>query len=390
MSLSLLTFETGVSVVIPCLNEAETIGAAVAEAREGIRLSGMSGEVIVADNGSTDESVHISEKAGARVVQVLTKGYGAALHYGVLSAKYSYTTFADADLSYPFLEIPNLLRPLVEGRADFVLGSRLKGTIEPGAMPTLNRHIGTPILSALIRLLYRLPITDCNSGMRAFRTEIYRRLELYCPGMEYASEMIVRIAEEKVRYAEVPIQFRRDRRNRAPHLRRWRDGWRHLRFILGNSPSLPIIIIPGMAGFFLLLVALLISFQGLYSREAELHYHTAFASITLAGPLLIFSLMALVVKASRHNAELAHSRIVNLLHQWSENSAPFYIAVGFFFLCALELIVLFYRWVQNDFNSLSELPTLIRCSIFGMLGTVIFSLDLGLGLLKIIPYRKHD
>jgi glycosyltransferase involved in cell wall biosynthesis len=204
----------GISIVIPCLNEAETIAKAVAEARRGVEESGWPGEVVVADNGSTDGSQAIATAGGARVVPVPARGYGAALNAGILSARYACVVFGDADMSYPFLEAKKLAKPILEGQADFVLGSRLGGTIAPGAMPFLNRHLGTPVLSFLIRRLFGMPTSNCNSGMRALARARYPELKLNCPGMEYASEMLVRACLSKWRYAEAPISFRKDLRSR--------------------------------------------------------------------------------------------------------------------------------------------------------------------------------
>jgi glycosyltransferase involved in cell wall biosynthesis len=160
-----------------------------------------------------------------------------SLHQGILQAKYSYVGFADADLSYPFIEFERLLQPLLRDEADFVLGSRLRGQMEHQAMPFLNSYLGTPVLSFCIRLVVGQRISDCNSGMRVFRREIYERLNLRCGGMEYASEMLIRVAQNSPRLGEVPINFKRDERGRPSHLRRWRDGSRHLRFIAGCAPS---------------------------------------------------------------------------------------------------------------------------------------------------------
>jgi len=247
------------------LNESETISRAVREAVLGIRNSGLQGEVVVADNGSSDGSQAIAIDAGARVVPASLKGYGAALDTGIRSALYDYVVFADADLSYPFAEIPSLIAPLRDTGAEFVLGSRLLGTIQSGAMPLLNRYLGTPILSLLIRRLYNIRTSDCNSGMRAVLRQRYLDLGLRCPGMEYASEMLIRVSQRNLRYAEVPISFHKDQRNRPPHLKRWRDGWRHLRFILGNATSSSVIIFPAVLSVIFLIFPLFLSFRPLWA-----------------------------------------------------------------------------------------------------------------------------
>ncbi|MBL7713893.1 MAG: glycosyltransferase family 2 protein [Bdellovibrionales bacterium] len=222
----------GVSIVIPCLNEQRTIQKTVKLCVQVLESLGVAGELIVADNDSRDSSSELAKGAGAQVVEVDIRGYGAALRSGIRAARFEKVVFLDGDLSYPISEIPMLLQPLISGQADLVLGSRLKGSIQPGAMPFLNRYLGTPILSFLIRLLFRIPVSDSNSGMRAISRDAFETLQLKCQGMEFASEMLVRAAQQKIRYTEVPISFFRDQRNGSSHLNRWADGFRHLLFIL--------------------------------------------------------------------------------------------------------------------------------------------------------------
>jgi len=236
-----------VSVVLPCLDEEGTVGDCVREAREGIAALGREGEVVVVDNGSTDGSVAAAEAAGARVVAERRRGYGSALARGIREAKGGVVVLGDADGSYRF----DRLGPLVEavdGGADLVLGSRLKGTIEPGAMPRLNRYLGTPLLTLMVRLLFGARISDVNTGQRALSRRAARTLRLRAAGMEFASEMVIKAALARLVVTEVPIRFFRDRRGRPPHLRRWRDGWRHLRFILLFAPN-AMLIAPGLALF---------------------------------------------------------------------------------------------------------------------------------------------
>lgn len=226
-----------ISLVIPCLNESHTIAKAVSDASINARkyFSKSKFEVIVADNGSTDGTLEILKKLkDVRVIHVPVRGYGAALHWGIMKAVGKYVLFADADLSYPFSNLKHFIPTL--GQADMVLGSRLAGTIEPGAMPTLNRYLGTPVLTALIRLLYGIPTSDCNSGMRMVSQRFYRQLNMRNSGMEWASELLLKTALHHGRYLEVPILFKRDQRNKPPHLSRWSDGWRHLKAILLLKP----------------------------------------------------------------------------------------------------------------------------------------------------------
>ena len=219
------------SVVIPCLNEIQTLERAIGMAQDLIRECGSDGEVVVADNGSTDGSRDVAKRCGARVVEVPAKGYGNALRGGIAGAKGDILVMGDADTTYDFREAKVLVESVERG-ADLAMGSRLRGTIDAGAMPPLHRYLGTPVLSLLIRILYRLPISDCNCGMRAFSRQAYDRMQLQSGGMEFASEMLCRAGKLKLVVTENPISLHKDPRDRQPHLRTWRDGWRHLKLIL--------------------------------------------------------------------------------------------------------------------------------------------------------------
>ncbi len=373
-----------VSAVIPCLNESETIERAIHEAQEGLRHLAVPTEVVVADNGSTDGSQELSEKAGARVVHVPVRGYGMALHHGFLGAKGEILVMGDADLSYPFLEIPNLVKPILENKYDFVLGNRLNNQMEPNAMPTLNRFMGTPVLSFIIRTLFRFPITDCNSGMRAFRKKDYEKWNMQCPGMEYASEMIVAAASQSgLRYMEIDIPFRKDKRSRPPHLKRWRDGWRHLRFILGSSSSWIVINAPLVFSLVLILVSLLLSF-GEHFGSGKVRYHTAFALLSLSMILNTFAASQIYVRALRVQAGSLKSRGIDFLNTFSSTGAPFYYSGILFTLALAEAGYLFYSWASSGFGDLAATGSMIRIVLFASLGAQLFTLDFTLGLLKLI------
>ena len=229
------TDEIELSIVMPCLDEAETLAVCVDKAQGYLRRSGVVGEVIVADNGSTDGSQDIARAAGARVVDVPRRGYGAALMVGIGAAEGQYVLMADADDSYALEDLGGFLDELRAG-ADLVMGNRFKGGIAPGAMPTLHKYLGNPVLSLLGRLFFHIPVGDFHCGIRAFRRDRMLELGLQTSGMEFASEMVVRASLAHLRIAEVPTTLRPDGRSRAPHLRTWRDGWRHLRFLLAFSP----------------------------------------------------------------------------------------------------------------------------------------------------------
>ena len=224
-----------VSIVMPCLNEADTLAKCIRKAKLGFDRQGIDGEIIVADNGSTDGSQAIALEEGARVVQIASRGYGNALMGGVTAARGKYVIMGDADDSYDFTEIGPFVAKLREG-CDLVMGNRFKGGIKPGAMPFLHRYLGNPVLSAVGRLFFSSPCGDFHCGLRAFSKQAILKMDLRTTGMEFASEMVVKATVFKMRITEVPATLSPDGRNRPPHLRSWRDGWRHLRFLLLYSP----------------------------------------------------------------------------------------------------------------------------------------------------------
>ncbi|GAA4486119.1 glycosyltransferase [Actinoallomurus oryzae] len=232
------------SVVMPCLNEAETVETCVRKALGFFAEHGVDGEVVIADNGSTDGSQQLAREAGARVVPVTSKGYGNALMGGIRAARGTYVVMGDADDSYDFTSLMPFLTELRDG-ADLVMGNRFKGGIAPGAMPPLHKYLGNPVLSFVGRLFFRSKIGDFHCGLRAFRRDSILRLGLQTGGMEFASEMVVRCTLAKYDVREVPTTLSPDGRSRAPHLSTWRDGWRHLRFLMLYSPRW-LFLIPGL------------------------------------------------------------------------------------------------------------------------------------------------
>lgn len=219
------------SVVIPCLNEGRTLEAVIVEAKQGIVSSGATAEIIVADNGSSDDSIEIAKKCGARIVNVPAKGYGSALMAGIEAAKGKYIVMGDADGSYDFREIPKFTEKFRTGY-DIVMGNRYKGGIEPGAMPFLNKYLGNPGLTALVWLLHGRKIGDTQCGLRGGSREALMGLSIKTRQFDFASEMVVRALRKKCRIAEVPVKLRPDHIERKPHLRRWRDGIMHCKLIL--------------------------------------------------------------------------------------------------------------------------------------------------------------
>ena len=222
------------SIVLPCLNERNTVGQCVWKALDCLDRVETVGEVVVADNGSVDGSREIAAAAGARVVHCQQRGYGAALRGGILASRGQLIIMADADDSYDLQQLKDFIDPLRDGLADMVIGDRFAGGIEPGAMPPLNRYVGNPALSLLLRNLFGGSVQDAHCGLRSFSREAFDRMAPQQPGMEFASELVVRAIQLSMRIIQVPTKLKKDGRDRKPHLRPWRDGWRHVRYMLSE------------------------------------------------------------------------------------------------------------------------------------------------------------
>jgi glycosyltransferase involved in cell wall biosynthesis len=281
MAQSLNTEKIQVSIVIPCLNEAESLAAVINEVREAYEQSSYSYEILVADNGSTDGSQSIAQDLGCLVINVTEKGYGEALLGGMKNANGEFVVMADADGSYHFQDSIQMIPLLVNG-SDLVMGNRFAGGIEPGAMPWLHRWVGNPILSSIGRLLYRVDVKDFHCGLRGYRLDRMQALGLKCSGMEFASEMVVMASLNGLQIDEVPVKLHPDLRTRKPHLRRWRDGWRHLTFLLVFSPTWLFALIAASVGIPGILV-LIIGIRGAINADTfVLSYRTAILSSVLA------------------------------------------------------------------------------------------------------------
>jgi glycosyltransferase involved in cell wall biosynthesis len=290
-----------VTILMPCLNEAETLADCIAAAQRGLSNAGVEGEILIADNGSTDGSQDIARKLGARVVDVPEKGYGNALRTGMEAAHGRFLIMGDSDRSYDFAEIKPFVEKLRAG-ADLVMGCRMPaggGKIIPGAMPWKHRWIGNPALTFIGRLLFRCPAHDFHCGLRALTKEAFNKMDLRTTGMEFASEMVIKASLRGLRIEEVPITLHKDGRSRPPHLRSWRDGWRHLRFMLLFSPRW-LLLYPGLvmlvigAGFFARLMLGPITLQGvnfdLNTLEmASLLVQFGYQMVLLAGFVRIFA-----------------------------------------------------------------------------------------------------
>ena len=361
-----------ISVVMPCLNEEKTVGICVKKALQGIKSSGFKGEVVVADNGSIDKSVNIATKAGARVVREKIKGYGSAYLAGIKAAKGDWIVIGDSDDTYNFRQIPKLITPLKNG-ADLVLGSRLKGQLESGSMPWLNRNLGTPLLNLFIRIFYNIKISDSQSGMRAFSKKTYCRLNLQTTGMEFASEMLIRAAQEGMSIDEVPISY--SRRIAPTKLSRFKDAWRHIRFMLLFAPT-QLFLIPGavfmgigLLGLFLIALAPI----NIFGRILDIHSLILASMLTLLGYQII--MLGIYAKTFGWTTGFVKGGLV------INTTLKFYnlergLATGFIISVVGLLIgvVSFIGWARAGFGQLQAIrPAVVAMTLFVLGIQIVFS-----------------
>jgi glycosyltransferase involved in cell wall biosynthesis len=355
------------SIVIPCLNESATLGICIRKAQSAVRRLGLKGEVVVADNGSSDGSVEIAKSLGARIIDVKRPGYGSALIAGCRGARGRYVLMGDADDSYDFSAIEGFVDHLRDGN-DLVMGTRLKGEILPGAMPWKNRYIGNPVLTRVLRVLFGARISDAHCGMRAFTKQAFDRMDLRSPGMEFASEMVIKAARKRMHIAEVPITFYPDRRERRPHLRPWRDGWRHLKLMLLFSPT-ALFLIPGLG---LITVGVLLFATQLFSPAEEpasvlgfrLDFHWAIVGsfLTLVGYQIVtihfYARVYSVTHRLREEDRLLRKGFAIL----TLNRVLIIAALAILAGLAIDAMVVL-QWLRSDFGEL--VPGQTRFFIFG-------------------------
>jgi glycosyltransferase involved in cell wall biosynthesis len=343
------------TVLMPCLNEAETLVDCIKKAKDFLHRENIHGEVLISDNGSTDGSATLAEKHGARVVYSFEKGYGSALLTGINAAQGKYIIMGDADGSYDFLNLGGFVEKL-RNDYDLVMGNRFKGGIKPGAMPFLNKYLGNPVLSFTGRLFFKCQVKDFHCGLRGFRKESIQALELQAMGMEFASEMVVKAVLKSFKITEIPTILSPDGRSRPPHLRRWRDGWRHLRFLLLSSPRW-LFLFPGicLTGVGLLLMSIL-SVMPLKIGNLVLDIHTLLFSsafVILGVQLLFFALFCKIIAVSNMNLQPGRQFLYFLRNFTLERG----IGLGFILLClggagACYSVII---WMQAQFGEL--LPT---------------------------------
>jgi hypothetical protein len=343
---------TELTILMPCLNEAATVGACVAKARGFLDKAGIAGEVLVADNGSNDGSQALAAAEGARVVAVSERGYGSALRAGIDAARGRYVIMGDADDSYDFSKLDAFVERLRAGHP-LVMGNRFKGGIRPGAMPRLHRYLGNPVLSFIGRLFFNTKVGDFHCGLRGFDRHAVMSLDLRTPGMEFASELVVKAALAGWSIAEVPTTLDPDHRGRPPHLRSWRDGWRHLRFLLLFSPRW-LFLYPGVA---LLLLGVTLTtalyFSPLRIGDLGLDVHSmlyASAGALLGLQLCLFALFARV-SAQLTGLLPPQPRLQRLLHGLTLERGLL-IGLGVALLGLIWSATAFWRWRETGFGAL--------------------------------------
>ena len=370
-----------VSVVIPCLNEAENIEACVGAALQALRKMGVSGEVVVADNDSEDDSARLAEQAGARVVVERRRGYGSAYLAGFAASHGRYIVMADADLTYDFDEIPRFVAELEAG-AEMVIGDRMDN-IQPGAMPWLHRYVGNPILTGLLNLFFRTGISDAHCGMRALRRDVLPRLDLRTTGMEFASEMVIRASKEKLKIAEFPIEYHP--RGGESKLSSFRDGWRHLRFLLVHSPN-HLFIFPGaiLAGLGTLVILVVESGADFFGRTWGVHAIIGGALLMIVGT----QVLALGLCAHAYGTYFMGER-----DPWFDRMRARFrlehglLLGGLFALVGIVLgVVILASWIAHGFGSLSYERLAVVAASLLIVGIQIFFSSF---LLSILGLRRR-
>jgi glycosyltransferase involved in cell wall biosynthesis len=363
-----------VSIVIPCLNEERTLGTCIDKALAAFEAAGIAGEVVVADNGSSDSSVELAERHGARVVHAPVKGYGSALRKGIEEALGEFIVLGDADGSHDFSETPRFVNKWREGY-EFVVGNRFRGEIKDRAMPWHHKYLGTPFLSALLHLFFGAGVGDINCGMRGITRELCQRLDFRTTGMEFASESLIKAAKAGARMAEVPITMWPDQRARPPHLRPFRDGWRHLRFILLSAPNW-LFLLPGGLLVTLGIGLVLWLLPGpRFAGKIGLDVHTMALGMMLALLGVHIISIGLFVKVFSYTEKLTRNQL-SLARLLKHVRLEHGLLLGATLALAglLGDGVVFWQWAASGFGQLHLVRTVFFCSLAFFLGIeILFS-----------------
>ncbi|HLZ49193.1 MAG TPA: glycosyltransferase family 2 protein [Candidatus Acidoferrum sp.] len=373
-----------VSVVIPCLNEANSISFCVQKAMKSFQEAGLRGEVVVADNGSTDGSIEIAEKIGARVIRVEQRGYGAALRAGISAARGAFIIMGDADDSYDFGDVPRFVEMWKQGY-DVVMGNRFRGEIKPGAMPWHHKYVGNPALTSLLNLFFHAHIGDTHCGMRGFTRAIYDRMDLRSTGMEFASEFVIKAAQLRANITEIPITLWPDKRGRPPHLRSFRDGWRHLRFMLLYAPNW-LFILPGasLAAFGLALVSWLLPGPRQISSRITLDVHTMIFGVifTLLGVQILSIGSFAKVFSYAERFDRGNISLKRVLKRVTLESGLL-LGGGLFLAGFAGCAWVTWRWAASGFGPLHEVRQVLFWSMWLFIGIQVIFASFFLSMLGI-------
>lgn len=367
-----------ISIIIPCMNEEKTIGICIQKALSALKRENMEGEIIVADS-STDNSREIAKNLGAKIVTVEKKGYGNAYIEGVSHAQGKYLFFADADNTYDFDDIPKFLKPLIDNRADFVMGTRLKGDIKKGAMPWLHRYIGNPILTGILNWLFNSKISDAHCGMRAIAEDAYEKLNIQSQGMEFASEMIIEAARKRLRIMEIPITYYP--RKTPSKLHSWGDGWRHLRFMMLYNPT-PFFYIPGVL-LFIFGAAMTIGLETRSDLEIiRVHSYILGAVVIIVGMQIIVTGGYMTIYGMIHN-KIDRTGLASKLLDYHSLEKGLLIGIVLFLSGMIKGSSVVYKWVSLGFGSLSEIKGAIMSMILVAVGIqmILFALIVSIFIL---------
>lgn len=353
--------EVIVSIVMPCLNEETTIGVCIKKAFQALKKNKISGEILIADNGSNDNSVSIAQSLGAKVVHQPIRGYGAAYLAGIAAARGKYIVIGDSDDTYDFSELDKFVQPLREDY-DLVMGSRFKGDIRSGAMPWLHRYIGNPVLTRILNVLFKVGVSDAHCGMRAFTSDAYEKMGLQTTGMEFASEMVIKAAKAGLKITEVPITYYP--REGESKLNSFRDGWRHLRFMLIYSPT-HLFLIPGFLLFLIGFIIALLLLPGplkIAGRAYDVHVMTVASLLALLGFQVI--LLGLYARSYALRSGLEQNdKLIDWLYRHFSLEKGLLLGAASFALGFITDGWVAYKWINSGFGALNE----VRAALFALL-----------------------
>ena len=362
------------TVLLPALNEIESIDRIIEEIKLELSKTEINYCIVVSDNGSTDGTLDVAKKHNTIINHVKEKGYGSNLKASIKLIKSKYLVFFDSDGSYDPKEIIPLYNEIKKTNYAMVYGNRLIKQ-EKKSMPFLNRYLGTPVLSKLISLFFDMSVKDCNSGMRMLKVSSYKDINFFCKGMEFASEMFIKSKFNNLNIKEIVINFRRDFRSGSPHLSRWRDGWRHLRYIIANAPDK---YISSLAIIFLVNYFIIFTLSFMNSENSFPRYHTIFSLLAINYLFQAFFLGIISIRIYLVNILSLESKIIFFLKNLKNRNTLMTIFLSFIFLSLLELIIVFFKWYLVDFGELAEINHMIRILVYSALGSFFMYFDLQL------------